>query len=199
MVRVGIENAPKLGVRNSPDKPRRKSNKCNVPLHLKGKEIIVGQGKRLVFRNARRGELIEGGALGNMVTPFSYTFTRPEHCKGKLVLTFSNRDGFETVIYQLTFVNKGGSGAYIANKFDQGKKEIKSGVIVSISTFEGKVGVAIGVSQDLTTEFDAVTLVKIASEILGGKGGGGRKDFAQAGGQDQSKIENAFEKLKALI
>ena len=133
MVRVGIENAPKLGVRKSPDKPRRKSNKCNVPLHLKGKEIIVGQGKRLVFRNARRGELIEGGALGNMVTPFSYTFTRPEHCKGKLVLTFSNRDGFETVIYQLTFVNKGGSGAYIANKFDQGKKESAGQGVFTIS------------------------------------------------------------------
>ncbi len=79
---------------------------------------------------------------------------------------------------------------------DQGKKEIKSGVIISISTFEGKVGVAIGVSQDLTTKFDAVTLVKTASEILGGKGGGGRKDFAQAGGVDQSKIKQAFEAVR---
>ena len=68
-----------------------------------------------------------------MVTPFSYTFTRPEHCKGKLVLTFSNRHGFETVIYQLTFVNKGGSGAYIANKFDQGKKESAGQGVVTIS------------------------------------------------------------------
>ncbi len=82
---------------------------------------------------------------------------------------------------------------------DQGKKEIKSGVIISISTFEGKVGVAIGVSQDLTTKFDAVTLVKIASEILGGKGGGGRKDFAQAGGVDQSKIEQAFETVRKKL
>jgi alanyl-tRNA synthetase len=82
---------------------------------------------------------------------------------------------------------------------DQGKKEIKSGVIISISTFEGKVGVAIGVSQDLTTKFDAVKLVKTASEILGGKGGGGRKDFAQAGGVDQSKIERAFEVVKQKI
>ncbi len=82
---------------------------------------------------------------------------------------------------------------------DQGKKEIKSGVIVSISTFEGKVGVAIGVSQDLTIKFDAVTLVKTASEILGGKGGGGRKDFAQAGGVDQSKIEQAFEVVRKKL
>ena len=82
---------------------------------------------------------------------------------------------------------------------DQGKKDIKSGVIISISTFEGKVGVAIGVSQDLTTKFDAVTLVKTASEILGGKGGGGRKDFAQAGGVDQSKIEQAFEVIRKKL
>ena len=82
---------------------------------------------------------------------------------------------------------------------DQGKKEIKSGIIISISTFEDKVGVAIGVSQDLTAKFDAVTLVKIASEILGGKGGGGRKDFAQAGGKDQNKIDEAFDKIKSLI
>ncbi len=82
---------------------------------------------------------------------------------------------------------------------DQGKKEIKSGVIISISTFEDKVGVAIGVSQDLVAKFDAVTLVKIASEILGGKGGGGRKDFAQAGGVDQSKIEQAFEAVRKKL
>ena len=126
MIRVGIENSPKPAVRNAPDKPRKKSNKCNVPSTLKGKEIIVGQGRRLVFRNTRRGELIEGGALGNMVTPFSYTFSRPDHCKGKLVLTFSNRHSIETVVYQLTFVNKGASGAYIANKFDQGKKKSRS-------------------------------------------------------------------------
>ena len=82
---------------------------------------------------------------------------------------------------------------------DQGKKEIKSGVIISISTFADKVGVAIGVSQDLTAKFDAVTLVKIASEILGGKGGGGRKDFAQAGGLDQSKIKQAFEAVRKKL
>ena len=82
---------------------------------------------------------------------------------------------------------------------DQGKKEIKSGIIISISSFEDKVGVAIGVSQDLTAKFDAITLVKIASEVLGGKGGGGRKDFAQAGGVDQSKIEQAFEAVREKL
>ena len=82
---------------------------------------------------------------------------------------------------------------------DQGKKDIKSGIIISISTFEDKVGVAVGVSQDLTSNYDAVHLVKIASEILGGKGGGGRKDFAQAGGLDKNKIEIVFKEISKKI
>ena len=78
---------------------------------------------------------------------------------------------------------------------DQGKREIKSGIIISISIFEEKVGVAVGVSKDLTSKYDAVSLVKIASEIMGGKGGGGRKDFAQAGGVNQNKIDEAFKEI----
>ena len=82
---------------------------------------------------------------------------------------------------------------------DQGKKEIKSGIIVCISTFEDKVGVAVGVSKDLTSKYDAVNLAKIASVTLGGKGGGGRKDFAQAGGVDKNKVERAFKEISKTI
>ena len=82
---------------------------------------------------------------------------------------------------------------------DQGKKDIKSGIIISISIFEGKVGLAVGVSRDLTSKYDAVALVKTASIILGGKGGGGRKDFAQAGGTDKNKIEEAFKEISKKI
>ena len=78
---------------------------------------------------------------------------------------------------------------------DQGKKEIKSGIIICISIFEDKVGVAVGVTKDLTLKYDAVNLVKIASKILGGKGGGGRKDFAQAGGVNKSKIDDVFKEI----
>ena len=59
--------------------------------------------------------------------------------------------------------------------------------------------VGIGVSQDLIPKYDAVDLVKIASSILGGKGGGGRKDFAQAGGSNKNKIEDAFKALNKKI
>ena len=82
---------------------------------------------------------------------------------------------------------------------DKGKKDIKEGIVVGISTFEGKVGVAVGITKELTKKYDAVTLVKTASEILGGKGGGGRKDFAQAGGSNKDNIEKAFEALNKKI
>ena len=78
---------------------------------------------------------------------------------------------------------------------DQGKKDIKQGIVVGISTFEGKVGVAVGVTEELTTKYDSVMLVKTVSEVLGGKGGGGRKDFAQAGGSNKDSIEKAFKTL----
>ncbi len=82
---------------------------------------------------------------------------------------------------------------------DKGKKELIEGIIVVFASKDNKVGIAVGVTDKLTDQFDAVQFVKVGSEIIGGQGGGGRKDFAQAGGQDQSKIEDAFEKLKTLI
>ncbi len=78
---------------------------------------------------------------------------------------------------------------------DEGKKDIKSGIVVGISTLEDKVGLAVGVTKDLTSKYDAVDLVKAASVILGGKGGGGRKDFAQAGGVNKDKIKEAFKAI----
>jgi len=82
---------------------------------------------------------------------------------------------------------------------DQSKLDIKEGIVVGFSTFEGKVGVAVGVTNKLIKKYDAVVLVKIASEVLGGKGGGGRKDFAQAGGTNKDKIEEAFKTLSKKI
>ena len=82
---------------------------------------------------------------------------------------------------------------------DQGKKEIKDGILIVFSTFENKVGVSVGVTQKLTDKYNAVELVKEAAEILGGKGGGGRKDFAQAGGVKKDKIEEAFNTLSKKI
>ena len=82
---------------------------------------------------------------------------------------------------------------------DSGKKDIKRGVIITFSVLDGKVGVSVGVTKDLTEKFDAVELVKIAAFILGGKGGGGRKDFAQAGGVDETKVEDAYKAVLKKI
>jgi alanyl-tRNA synthetase len=87
----------------------------------------------------------------------------------------------------------------LRNIVDKGKKEINEGVIFAFSILEERVGVAVGVTKKLTEKFDAVTLVKQAAEILGGKGGGGRTDFAQAGGVDKNKIEEAVEALSKKI
>jgi alanyl-tRNA synthetase len=82
---------------------------------------------------------------------------------------------------------------------DIGKKELSEGIIIVFAYQDDKVGIAVGVTDKLTNKFDAVQFVKVGSKIIGGQGGGGRKDFAQAGGHDQSKIEDAFKKLKTLI
>jgi alanyl-tRNA synthetase len=82
---------------------------------------------------------------------------------------------------------------------DAGKKDLKSGIVIVFTSFENKVGLAVGVTEELIEKYDAVKFAKIGSEIIGGKGGGGRKDFAQAGGQFKDKIDEAFEKIKSLI
>ena len=82
---------------------------------------------------------------------------------------------------------------------DSGKKEIQEGIVLAISSYEEKLGIAIGVTSNLVNKFDAVALVKEASIILGGSGGGGRKDFAQSGGTDKSKINEAIDFIKSKI
>ncbi len=82
---------------------------------------------------------------------------------------------------------------------DNGKKELTDGIVVVFASKDEKVGLAVGVTQNLIDKYDAVKFAKVGSEIIGGKGGGGRKDFAQAGGQDISKIDEAIEKIKSLV
>ena len=82
---------------------------------------------------------------------------------------------------------------------DQGKKDIKEGIVVIYAIKDDKIGLAVGVTDSLTEKYDAIKFVKSGSEILGGKGGGGRSDFAQAGGVHSNKIEESFEKIKSLI
>ncbi|RWC42755.1 alanine--tRNA ligase [Mesorhizobium sp.] len=83
---------------------------------------------------------------------------------------------------------------------DAGKKSLGSGVVVFVGAGEdNKASVVVGVTDDLTGRFSAVDLVRVASAALGGQGGGGRPDMAQAGGPDASKAENAIAAVKAAL
>ena len=83
---------------------------------------------------------------------------------------------------------------------DEGKKRIGSGVVAIVGVSqEGKAGVVVGVTDDLTARFSAVDLVRKGAEALGGKGGGGRSDMAQAGGPDGSKADAALEAIASAL
>ncbi len=83
---------------------------------------------------------------------------------------------------------------------DSGKKQLGSGVVAIINVGDdGKAGVVVGVTSDLTSRFSAVDLVKLASEALGGKGGGGRPDMAQAGGPDGAKADAALAAIEKAM
>ena len=83
---------------------------------------------------------------------------------------------------------------------DDGKKQIGSGVVAIVGvTGDGKAGVVVGVTPDLTARFNAVNLVRVASEALGGKGGGGRPDMAQAGGPDGAKADAALSAIEKAL
>ena len=83
---------------------------------------------------------------------------------------------------------------------DEGKSSLGSGVVVFVGAGEdGKASVVVGVTEDQTARFSAVDLVRAASAALGGKGGGGRPDMAQAGGPDASKATDAIAAVRAAM
>jgi len=83
---------------------------------------------------------------------------------------------------------------------DEGKKQLGSGVVALVTTTaDGKASIVVGVTPDLVAQFSAVDLVRKASEVLGGKGGGGKPDMAQAGGPDGSKAEDALKAIEGAL
>jgi alanyl-tRNA synthetase len=83
---------------------------------------------------------------------------------------------------------------------DQGKKTVGSGVVALVAVSEdGKGAVVVGVTNDLVDRFSAIDLVRAGSAALGGKGGGGRPDMAQAGGPDGGKADRALEAIREAV
>jgi alanyl-tRNA synthetase len=79
------------------------------------------------------------------------------------------------------------------------KQQIKSGVVAVVAVNDGKASLVVGVTGDLTGRFDAVELVRAGSVAIGGKGGGGRPDMAQAGGPDGASAEAALSAIEAAM
>ena len=83
---------------------------------------------------------------------------------------------------------------------DAGKKSLGSGVVVFVGTADdGKASVVVGVTDDLTDRFSAVDLVRLASAAIGGQGGGGRPDMAQAGGPDGARAADAVSAVRSAL
>ncbi len=82
---------------------------------------------------------------------------------------------------------------------DDLKKRLGSGVVAVVSVQDGKASLVVGVTDDLTEKYDAVEFVHVGALALGGKGGGGRPDMAQAGGPDASAAEAALASIEGAI
>ncbi len=91
------------------------------------------------------------------------------------------------------------SGKDLRGLIDEHKTRLGSGVILLVADTGGRAAVAAGVTDDLTDRISAVEIVRAAAEALGGKGGGGRPDMAQAGGTDPGKAPEAIAAARALL
>ncbi|WP_026318965.1 alanine--tRNA ligase [Amorphus coralli] len=95
---------------------------------------------------------------------------------------------------------EGIGGKDLKGLVDDAKKQLESGIVVIVSRADdGKAGIVVGVTKDLTGRFNAVDLVRAGSEALGGKGGGGRPDMAQAGGPNSADAAQAIAAVEAAV
>ncbi len=114
----------------------------------------------------------------------------------------SKEDGISEVngVKLMARILTGISPADMKGLVDEGKAKLGSGVVALIGiNDEGRAGLIVGVTKDLTSRFNAVDLVRVGSAPLGGKGGGGRPDMAQAGGPDATKADEALAAIRDAI
>jgi alanyl-tRNA synthetase len=113
----------------------------------------------------------------------------------------SGGDATETVAGLKTVLKlvEGVSPKDLKSLADGAKAQVGSGVVAFVTAAEGKASIVVGVTDDLTARISAVDLVKIAAEALGGKGGGGRPDMAQAGGPDNGNPAAALDAIRKRL
>ncbi len=118
------------------------------------------------------------------------------------------REAFRKVIGEaqtvgnVTFLGRaieGVQGKDLRILVDDFKAAAGSGVVAIVTSADGKASIVVGVTDDLHSRLNAVELVKKGVEVLGGKGGGGRPDFAQGGGPNAAKAEDALEVIRGMI
>ena len=90
-------------------------------------------------------------------------------------------------------------GKQLADLIDQQKARLGSGVVVLLSACGDKASAAVGVTADLTARISAIEIVRAMTPVLGGKGGGGRTDFAQGGGPDPSRCDEAIKAARNTL
>ncbi len=119
----------------------------------------------------------------------------------KLAMAGPASEGPETVngVPFLAQTLTGVSGKDLRGLIDEHKSRLGSGIVLLVADTGDRAAVAAGVTDDLTKRFSAVDLVRVAAEAMGGKGGGGRPDMAQAGGSDATRAPEAIAAAKALL
>ena len=112
------------------------------------------------------------------------------------------QDSGPETLGDINFVGRvadGVGGRDLRGLIDDAKGQMGSGVAVFVGVNDGKAALAVGVTDDLKGRYNAVDLVKAGAAAIGGKGGGGRPDFAQAGGPDGDKASDAIAAIRALL
>jgi len=177
-----LQNKEKLSDLSSQKNEEIIKNLTNKIIKLGGKPIIDNKDQVAAIKDLNRK--LEKLLVGSILNDRSKNIIKDENIDNIKVR-------FQKVL-ELPFKD-------LRKLIDEGKKDLKEGILVVYAVKEGKVGLAVGVTKGLEKKFDAVKLVRTGSETIGGKGGGGRADFAQAGGTLIDKIEESFENIKRLI
>jgi alanyl-tRNA synthetase len=177
-----LNNKEKLSNISSEKNDQIINNLSEQITELGGKPSLDDSDQKILIKNLTKQ--LETISVNSILENKTKNIIKDEEING-IKIRFQNVDGLPT--------------KELRKLVDKGKKELSEGIVIVFAAKDDKVGIAVGVTDTLTNKFDAVKFVKTGSEIIGGQGGGGRKDFAQAGGQDKSKIDEAFEKLKTLI
>ena len=177
-----LNNKEKLSNISSEKNDEIIKNLSNQITELGGKPTLDESDQKILIKNLTKQ--LETISVNSILEDKTKNIIKDEEING-IKIRFQNVDGLPP--------------KELRKLVDKGKKELSEGIVIVFAAKDDKVGIAVGVTDILTNKFDAVKFVKKGSEIIGGQGGGGRKDFAQAGGQDKSKIDEAFEKLKTLI